>query len=268
MNGNFWSSNIEVILTGLQVRRIAPAIRRSRLAAGLVALALAFPLTSRAADSWDWSIAPYAWAPSIGADLREGQPPAESRQAFNKWIDKVDFAFLGHVEGQGDHIGMLGDVIYLALSDSHDYPRLRTEGDLEAGVVELAAVLPLGERRFEGLDLFGGLRYFDVSTKARFDPANDLLPVVTRDRDEGFYDFLFGARYTMKFSDRWGLTLRGDASTGDTDGSWSASANLQYHGGPGFWVFGYRYLEVELPMRNSSLDLTLNGPQVGYAFAF
>ncbi|WP_342316344.1 hypothetical protein [Lysobacter sp. FW306-1B-D06B] len=238
------------------------------MAAGLVALALAFPTTLRAADSWDWSVAPYAWAPSIGADLREGQPPAESRQAFNDWIDKVDFAFLGHVEGRGDRFGMFGDVIYLALSDSHDYPRLRTEGDLDAGVVELAAVLPLGERRFEGLDLFGGLRYFDVSTKATFDPASDLLPVVTRDRDEGFYDFLFGARYTMKLSDRWGLTLRGDGSTGDTDGSWSANANLQYHAGPGFWVFGYRHLQVDLPMRNSSLDLTLSGPQVGYAFTF
>jgi hypothetical protein len=241
---------------------------RSSVVTALLLVALSVSTRAAAADNWDWSVAPYVWAPSIGADLREGQPPAENQQAFDDWIDKLEFAFLGHVEGQGDRFGMFGDVVYLALGDSREYPRLRTHGDLDAGIFELAAVLPLGEARFEGLDLFAGLRYFDVSTEARFEPVNDLLPVVTRSRDESFSDFLFGARYTMKFSDRWGLTLRGDGSTGDTDGSWSASATLQYHAGPGFWVFGYRYMEVELPMRGSSVDLTLNGPQVGYAFTF
>lgn len=237
-------------------------------ALALLALGLGVPMTVHAGDGWDWSVAPYVWAPSIGADLREDQPPAENQQSFDDWMDKIEFAFLGHVEGQGDRFGMFGDVVYLALGDSQDYPRVRTEGDLDAGIVELAAVLPLGEERFQGLDLFAGLRYFDVSTKARFDPVNDLLPTVSRDRDESFSDLLFGARYTMRFSERWGLTLRGDGSTGDTDGSWSASANAQYHAGPGFLAFGYRYLEVDLPMRDSSLDLKLYGPFIGYAFTF
>ncbi|BDU16629.1 hypothetical protein [Lysobacter auxotrophicus] len=89
-----------------------------------------------------------------------------------------------------------------------------------------------------------------MSTKARFHPLNDLLPS------------------TIKLSDRWALTLRGDGPTGATDGSSSASANVQYHAGPGFWVFGYCYLDVELLMRDSALDLTLHGPQVGHAFTF
>ncbi|HEY0502471.1 MAG TPA: TonB-dependent receptor [Lysobacter sp.] len=241
---------------------------RPPIVARLLVLAFAMPTSAFAADGWDWAVAPYLWAPTIGADLREDRPPAENQQAFGDWIDKIEFAFLGHVEGQGDRFGVFGDVVYLALGDSRQYPRMHTDADLDAGIVELAAVLPLGRERFQGLDLFGGLRYFDVSTEARFDPVNDLLPVVVRKRDESFTDFLFGARYTVKFSDRWDLTLRGDGSTGDTDGSWSASANVQYHAGPGFWVFGYRYLDVDLPMRDSALDLKLYGPLVGYAFTF
>jgi hypothetical protein len=238
------------------------------LTVALLALAGAAPNAVHADERWDWMVAPYLWAPSIKADLREDLPPTENEQAFGDWIDKLEFAFLGHVEGQGDRIGMFGDVIYLALGDSQGYPRVRTEGDLDATIVELAAVLPLGEERFQGLDLFAGLRYFDVSTEAEFDPVNDALPIVSRDRDDSFYDFLFGARYTARLSDRWGLTLRGDGSTGDTDGSWSAEINATYRMGNGAWVFGYRYMEVELPMEASSLDLTLDGPQFGYAFRF
>lgn len=240
------------------------------LAAGVLVLsATTAPTIAHAADDgWSWAVAPYIWAPSIKADLREDLPPAENQQAFDDWIDKLEFAFLGHVEGQGDRFGVFGDVVYLSLGDSQDYPRVHTDGDIDAGILELAAVLALGEERFQGLDLFAGLRYFDVSVETEFDPVNDLLPTVSRDRDESFSDFLFGARYTTKFSDRWGLTVRGDGSTGDTEGSWSASANVQYHAGPGFWVFGYRYLEVDLPLQDSSLDLKLYGPQVGYAFTF
>ncbi|WP_396617470.1 hypothetical protein ACHZ97_09410 [Lysobacter soli] len=231
-------------------------------------LALAMPSPAAANDGWDWSFAPYLWAPTIAADLREDAPPAENQRDFGDWIDKLEFAFLGHLEGRGDRVGLFADVIYLSLGDSHDYPRLRTEADLDAGIVELAAVLPLGDERSQGLDLFTGLRYFNVGTKTRFEPVNDLLPVVSRDRDATFSDLMLGARYTMRLSDRWGLTVRGDGSVGETDGSWSASANVQYRTGHGFWVFGYRYLQADLPMRGSSVDLALSGPQVGYAFTF
>ncbi|MBF6022955.1 hypothetical protein [Lysobacter niastensis] len=241
---------------------------RRPFAIGLLALAASIPATLHAEEGWDWMVAPYLWAPSIKADLNESQPPVENDQAFVDWIDKLEVALLGHVEGQGDRFGMFGDVIYLALGDSHHYPRVRTEGDLDSTIIELAAVLPLGEERFQGFDVFGGLRYFDVSASTEFDPVNDALPVVFRDHDDSYYDFMLGARYTAKLSDRWGLTLRGDGSTGDSDGSWSASINASYRMGNGSWVFGYRYMEVELPMGDSSLDLTLNGPQFGYAFRF
>ena len=37
-------------------------------------------------------------------------------------------------------------------------------------------------------------------------------------------DFMLGARYTWSLSERWGLTLRGDGSFGDTEGTWNTSA--------------------------------------------
>jgi len=50
------------------------------------------------------------------------------------------------------------------------------------------------------LDLFGGPRYFDVSTTSVFDPVNESLPTVSRSHDAGFTDSMSGARYTATHS--------------------------------------------------------------------
>ena len=69
-------------------------------------------------------------------------------------------------------------------------------------------------------------------------------------------------------SDRWGLTLRGDGSFGDTEGTWNASAFAQYRVKHGAWLFGYRYLSVEVETGNSNTEITMNGPVAGFGFVF
>ena len=36
----------------------------------------------------------------------------------------------------------------------------------------------------------------------------------------------------------------------------------------GAWLFGYRYLSVELETGDSNTELTMSGPMVGYGFIF
>ncbi len=86
--------------------------------------------------------------------------------------------------------------------------------------------------------------------------------------DKSFTDALIGARYTVPSSDTWALSMRGDASFGDTEGSWSANALLRWKLGSGALVFGYRYLDVELKPAADSFDLILYGPKIGYAFVW
>ena len=80
---------------------------------------------------------------------------------------------------------------------------------------------------------------------------------------------MIGARYTWALSPKWGLTVRGDGSWGDTDGTWNASALVQYHtDGGGSWAFGYRYLEADFENDGDKLGVSLSGPTIGYAFRF
>src|SRR5688572_3730619 len=249
-----------------------PAARHAILVTALCMAGLFSPQASAASGGdWQWIVEPYAWFPTIGTDLQRTLPPAggiSTDTGFDDVVDKLDGAFLIHAEGQNEHWGMFTDFIYLGLADDHDRPRFHTESDLDARLFELAGVWNPGEGRYQGLDVFAGLRYIDVDLTVQFDPVNPLFNTTTFDGSESFNDFMIGARYTWALSDRWGLTLRGDGSFGDTEGTWNTSAVVNYKMTHGAWLFGYRYLSVEFETGDTNTDLTLSGPMIGYGFTF
>ena len=112
------------------------------------------------------------------------------------------------------------------------------------------------------------MRYIDVDLNVRFQPTNPLFNEHTFHASETYSDLMLGARYTWALSDRWGVTLRGDGSVGQTEGTWNTSAVAQYRMKHGAWLFGYRYLSVELQTGNSRTNIHMNGPMVGYGFIF
>ncbi|WP_396616435.1 hypothetical protein ACHZ97_01705 [Lysobacter soli] len=225
-----------------------------------------------AQDRWDWIVAPYVWAVDISTDL-ETPPPASAvitrRLNFGDVVDKLDGAFQMHAEGQGEHFGLFADFTYLGLSQDATRRFFQAESDLDTRLFEAAAVWSPGGQRFTGGEVFGGLRYLDLDIASTITPSGPLgVPQFRVDLDESFSDFMLGARYTWAFGGRWGLTLRGDGSWGDTDGTWNASIVANYRMKSGAWYFGYRYLDVDAEARGTSTDLVVKGPAVGYGFAF
>lgn len=217
-------------------------------------------------DGWDWTIAPYLWAPSFGVDLNRDTPPFGTETRFTDLVSKIDMAALVHAEGQGDRFGIFGDVVFLSLGDSATRPVFSSRSSLDATIAEVAGVWNVEPARYEGLDVFAGLRYFDVDLDVDIDPVNPAFPSVRLGTDASYSDFLVGARYNARFSDRWGMTLRGDGSWGDTDGSVGASVLVNYRVKWGAWLFGYRYLSVDLPTAGQNVDLDLSGPIIAFGF--
>jgi hypothetical protein len=238
---------------------------------GIAALSLInFSQSSRAAESegWDWMVAPYLWAATIGTDIRIEVPPDGNESTFSDIIDKIDGAFLLRVEGRGDHFGVFADLIFLGVADDNDHRFSHTASDLDTWLIEAAGVWSPGDDRDRGLGLFAGLRYVDVDLTVEVDPINPLFDTATVATNRSYSDLMVGARYTFAFSERWGLTLRGDGSFGDTEGTWSASAIVQYRTGNGGWFFGYRHLSVEIETGDSTTEITMSGPAIGYGFSF
>lgn len=225
---------------------------------------------SQGSSTWDWSIAPYIWAPSISTDVRTTTPPSSSSSdtRFDDLIDKIDGAFLVHAEGQGDDVGVFADFVYLGLASGRERPRFRTESDLDARLLELAVVWSPGAERSRGIELFGGLRQVDVDFSAQLTPANPVFPTASIEVGETFNDVMLGARYIWAISDRWAISLRGDGSWGDTDGTWNLGTVVQYRTRNGAWLMGYRHLDIDLESKGNRMSLELSGPQFGYAFHF
>lgn len=246
-------------------------VRRGVLAVGL-AVAGFCPLAQAAdSDGWEWIVAPYVWAVGFKTDLQRTQPPAggvSNDINFDNVLDKFDGAFQIHVEGQEQHWGVLADFTYLGLADNRDYPRFHTESDLDARLFDLAAVWSPGDDRYNGWDVFAGLRYIDVNLTVDFMPVNPLFATSSFKSGETFNDFLVGGRYTWTLSDRWGVSLRGDTSFGGTDGTWNASAVASYKTNSGSWLFGYRYMDAKMSSGDNDIKIVMHGPEVGYGFRF
>lgn len=244
-------------------------LRRSSICAALLCALAATGSASAAEDDWEWMVAPYGWAATIGTDLRTGEPPAENDTSFSDIIDKLDGVFQVHVEGQGERFGMFADYTFLGLADDRDFPRLSTRSDLDTQLLEVAATWSPGEGMHRGIELFGGLRFIDVDLRVQFDPDNPQFDTRQIDFDKAYADLMLGARYEWHLSERWDLVVRGDGSFMGTEGTWNASAVAEYSMTRGAWVFGYRHLEVEVEGRfGNSTEITMSGPMVGYGFKF
>lgn len=248
-----------------------PVLRHGVLAAGL-AVAGFCPLAQAAdSDGWQWIVAPYVWAVGFNTDLQRSEPPAggtSNDTTFDNVLDKFDGAFQAHIEGQEAHWGVLADFTYLGLSDEKTFTRFNTESDLDARLFDLAAVWSPGDDRYNGWDVFAGLRYIDVNLTVDFIPVNPVFATSSFKSGESFNDFLVGGRYTWALSDRWALSLRGDTSFGDTDGTYNASAMASYKTSNGAWLFGYRYMDAKTTSGDNDINIVMYGPVVGYGFTF
>ncbi|MDH5833565.1 hypothetical protein [Luteimonas kalidii] len=244
--------------------------RMQRAAFALAGLAASAAAPAEEGQGWDWMVEPYAWAASIGTDLRTITPPtdADNETSFSDILDKLDGVFMVRVEGRNDDYGMFADFIYLGLAQGKQRRVLSTESDLDTRLLDAAFSFRLSEDRDAGLDVYAGIRYIDVDLATRFTPDNPVFQPRTLDVGNTYVDLLLGARYAWRLSDRWGLTLRGDASVGDTDGTWSTSVMAHYRTRHGAWLLGYRYLDAEFGNGNVDVDLNLSGPLVGYGFRF
>ena len=249
-----------------------PTLRRSLPAAlALVLAGIAAPGVQAADDdSATWLVAPYLWAPTITADLEtpRGSVGGGGTDFFPDIVDMIEGAFLGHVEAQGDTFGFYSDFLYLKLGEGNEYTLGDTDADLKTWLVDVAGVWSPGEERFSGFELMAGLRYIDLSLDASFEPTN---PDFAR-REIGFSsnysDFLLGARYIANFNEDWSLTIKGDGSWGQTEGTYSLAGTVGWSPGSGIWAFGWRYMQAELGDDDANLELDLSGPLIGYVFVF
>ena len=240
---------------------------RKAAIAGACALALASVSGAARADSsdLDWLGIAYAWGTDISVDAGDRSVDVQ----FSDVIDKLEMAFLGHVEAQGDDIGGFVDVVFMGVGDNVSRPAADLNADLDMTLMDLAAVWSPAAEKFSGIEVFGGLRYIDVDFDLVVDPVPPSPPEFRTGINKGYTDFLAGARYAAPINERWKLVFSGDLSGGDTEGTWSLGGFGVYRTGAHRFYAGYRHLEVEIEAGGAEeVKQTFSGPAIGYGYAF
>jgi len=270
-------------------------VNRTRiLARQLVAAAAITSLAgaTHAAD-WNFSITPYLWLPNIEANGSTDSPPDTDdggEPAYEvgpaEWLDNLNMVLMLAGEARRDQWSVRTDVIYLDLGNeraavkSISGPGGEIEIPVNAGTsssfeaLEVQATLGywVVDEPGVSVELFGGVRYFDISFELdwEFDGPLDLLPQSgSVEQSTKPLDAIVGtnARFALG-NGKWFVPLHADVGAGDSSLTWQLTAGVGYSFSWGDLLFVYRHLELEHDPVDVVESMALSGPAIGASFRF
>jgi hypothetical protein len=224
-----------------------------------------------AAPLWSASFTVYGWM--AGLDGKEGLfglPPVDISVGFLDVLPALDFAGMGIMELRYGRWGLIGDVIYVKLSDTFTGPAGFTTLKLDvSSFIGLAAgSYRIAEGAWGNVDLVAGARIFSMSNKAVLTPPGP-LPTLVGKEDATWVDAVGGVKVRFDFSDRWFLTMWGLAGAGGSEFSWDALGVIGYRIDPRWSVeAGYRAIGVRYDSARFTYDVIQHGPVVGVTARF
>ena len=249
------------------------------LAPGSVLLAQAgASATDAAPGGWQFTIAPYLWAPRTEIDLTLGPLTRSTTiEFFDDVVDNLNLGFTGHFEANWREWTGLLDLLYLKLGkDETTAAGIQTDLDYEQLFFEFGgtyrfATLPVGRTGRITLEALAGGRLMYVD-------AELTIGAQSRSRSTTLVDPMFGGRIAYHITDTVALWFRGDvAGFGISD----SQSELTYNLIAGLnWRFthvaaafvGWRYMHVDVEKGTGvgtlDVDVSFNGPFLGVNFYF
>ena len=261
---------------------------RRRLSMAVVVLVVGLGLSPQQsrADDLTWTIAPYLWASDVAMDVAvNGDPILGVDAAFSDILDKLDMAFMGHIEVSSDEFGAFFDGIYISLADDQVIDLgpggpilgdLLVDVSLKMNIYELGGFnrMGSGEVGSSAFDIIAGIRLVDVVQNVDIVLPDPGATPVNKVIDAAETDIMVGARLSGKFTEKWHYKLRADYAGGGTEGTINGLAAVGYTFGEGLFSLdlGYRYLNIELKNEDADgtveTEITMSGPVLGFIFTF
>ena len=203
----------------------------------------------------------YLWGAGISGNATLGSQDIPSQPIdmdFDDILDNLEFGFQMHYEGVGEKWGGGLDFTYFKLGNTND---AGLSGEVKATLAELFGIY----RANPALDVLAGVRFAGLDMR-----LNDTA-VIDAEGERSLTDFYAGARVKLPLSDKWGVALRGDIGTGDSDLVWNVVAAVNWQVAHSVALRGgYRWLDYDLDNDDGSieaeLDMSLTGPFLGVGF--
>ncbi|KRG66403.1 hypothetical protein ABB26_00655 [Stenotrophomonas humi] len=221
-----------------------------------------------AADAWRFQATPYVWMSGMEGQVRpfRSAPMADVHKSFSELMDSLDAAaFITGTARRGNFV-LQADVTHASTSDAAPLPigvvakvKVRqSSATVTAGYAWMAT-----ERT--GIDLMGGLRYWDISA------AVNVPGLVSARSDASFVDPIAALRWRQALAPRWSSVAYVDVGGFGvgSDATWQVVALANYQANDNLFLsMGYRHLSVDYRDSGKRLDVSLSGPMLGLTYRF
>ncbi|WP_198375119.1 hypothetical protein [Neoroseomonas rubea] len=278
-----------------------------RLCAAAALLAAGLNTGAAAQDTglrpgWSFEVAPYAWVPSINANLRYALPPgiggsADVKADASDYFAQLNFAAALAATVRYDRFTLLTDIMYV----SADAGGSRVEAadilgvgrnpisstvnvsgstNLKTTLWTLAGGYTLASGSWGNVDVLAGFRYLGIEATTDYNLAVTLLGP----RGNAGPSFGGAGRLSGR-DDIWNgiVGVRGrlniaqsgffvpyylDIGTGDSNFTWQTFAGIGYQSGWAGVQLGWRYMSYDQGSNALVQDLTMSGAYVAVNFSF
>lgn len=230
------------------------------------------PTPVETSSGWTYAISPYAWAPGISGNVGVGRLPEVHFDAdFGDIWQNLDFAAMVMGEARYDRYSVIGDLIYIKLSDDKGTPRGIIANNVEDTFKAFTGFLGGGYALVYApnghLDIVGGARVWSVDNTISFNGG--LLDGASAGRTKTWVDAMAGLKGNYFFTPQVYATGWGLVGGGGADIDWDVGAALGYKFNKTISAeLGYRAMGVDYSSDNFTVDVVLQGPVLGVTFRF
>lgn len=227
-------------------------------------------------DEWEFLLVfPMLWAPAISGTAGDAAGKTDIDIPFSNIVSNLNFGIMGDFYAQKNRwlFGFRTNYLHIKSESNATYtPSLPIFPEITANV-DINATMSLndffgGYEVTNGLVLITGVRH----TYSSFDVAIDVnnSPLKPLRSSEHQFDWLVGLKYAYYFNQNWGLSLTVDtniAGDNDVNRGINLAGTYKLSDLNNIW-FGYRYLNLQNDSGPVDIDVTQQGPMVGWAFSF
>jgi len=248
------------------------------------------------ADEWKFSITPYLWLPNISGTLKYNLPPStgspEVEVGPNDYLQHLEALLLLSGEVRKDRWMVFSDIIYLGFGKEDSSVKavdfggslvsssfnITTRSSMRGTSWTLGAGYAVKSGKAATLDVFGGLRYFDITVSTDWDltavingpGAGQTFPRSGGiSKSMGLWDGIVGVKGSVPFGgSRWSMPYYLDLGTGSSRLTYQWMLGVAYTFGWGDMTLAYRDLYYDQQDDKFIQDLRFSGPAVSATFRF
>jgi hypothetical protein len=221
-------------------------------------------------EGWSSSFVLYLLGPTLDGTVGIGPVDGDVGMNAGDVFSSLDSAFLGIYAGEGEHWGIVADVVYMDLSeDDLSGPLGLVRG--EVGNKQLVSLVSASYRVSDHTRLLAGLMYTDITADIRLTgPINSRYAKTS----VSWVDPVVGVLFNSPVGARWDFTGLAQVGGGvGADLAYGLTASFAWKFGQSTSLtLGYRYLYFDYEDGSGAgrfkFDMKQHGPAVGFRFNF